>query len=181
MRAAQYDAATMPKRPISPPPPQVFSCLWHSPIGLLLLAAHPQALCGVWFQDQTGIPDWALRAPAQPQHPLLQEAVRQLTAYFQGQRHAFTLPLDMSFGTPFQQAVWQALHAIPYGSTCSYQSVAQAIGRPAAVRAVGGAIGRNPLGIVLPCHRVLGRHGALTGYTGGLERKAQLLALEQAA
>lgn len=171
----------MPKQPISLHATTVHSTLWHSPIGLLLLVANHQALCGVWFQDQAGIPAWATLAPRLDQHPLLTQAIQQLQAYFQGQRRTFDLPLSLSSGTPFQQAVWQALQAIPYGSTCSYQSVAQAIGRPSSVRAVGGAVGRNPLGIVLPCHRVLGSNGALTGYTGGLERKVRLLSLEAQA
>jgi O-6-methylguanine DNA methyltransferase len=148
---------------------------WNSPIGTLLLASHDAALCGVWFTDQSGIPLWGQTAKPDPTHGVLKAAIDQLAAYFAGQRRDFDLPLDCSFGTPFQQAVWNTLRSIPYGATMSYGAIAQAIGRPRAVRAVGGAVGRNPLGIVLPCHRVLGQQGALTGYTGGLQRKVSLL------
>ena len=92
----------------------------------------------------------------------------------------FTLALDWTGGTTFQQSVWQGLRAIPAGTTCTYGAIAQAIGKPAAVRAVGGAIGRNPLSIVVPCHRVIGSNGQLTGYAGGLPRKVALLQLESA-
>ena len=154
--------------------------LWPSPIGELLLVAGEQALLGCWFRDQHGIPDWARQAPERPDHPLLRETIAQLQAYFDGSRRDFELPLDCSRGTAFQQAVWHALTAIPRGHTVSYGQLAQAVGRPRAVRAVGGAVGRNPLGIILPCHRVVGSNGSLTGYTGGLERKQALLQLEQA-
>jgi len=153
--------------------------VWPSPIGELLLVASDQALLGCWFRDQRGIPDWAQQAPERAEQPLLREAIAQLQAYFDGHRRDFELPLDCSRGTEFQQAVWHALAAIPSGHTVSYGQLAQTIGRPRAVRAVGGAVGRNPLGIILPCHRVIGGNGALTGYTGGLERKIRLLRLEQ--
>lgn len=162
------------------PPHPLHACRWHSPVGELLLLAHDGALCGLWFSDQSGIPTWAEQAPPQPAHPLLMQTVAQLQDYFVGGRSVFELPLDTSGGTDFQRAVWAALTHIPYGRTASYRDIAQAVGRPAAVRAVGGAVGRNPLGIVLPCHRVLGSGGALTGYTGGLERKVALLRLESA-
>ncbi|WP_078084051.1 methylated-DNA--[protein]-cysteine S-methyltransferase [Microbulbifer mangrovi] len=104
-------------------------------------------------------------------------AAEQLLAYFAGERQAFDLPLDAS-GTPFQQSVWRALCAIPFGETRSYRELAEAIGNPKAVRAVARANGANPLSIVVPCHRVIGADGTLTGYAGGLEMKARLLALE---
>jgi methylated-DNA-[protein]-cysteine S-methyltransferase len=151
---------------------------WTSPIGPLLLVANAQALRGLWFADQAGIAPSHQAAPVDAQHPVLVQAVQQLQAYFAGQRQRFDLPLAPEGGTPFQQAVWQALAAIPYGATTSYRALAERIGRPKAVRAVGGAVGRNPLGIVLPCHRVLGAQGQLTGYTGGLVRKQALLRLE---
>lgn len=159
-------------------PPSTVSCQWQSPVGPLLLAASDTALRGIWFVDQTGIPPWAKRAPQVHGHPILDETLAQLQGYFSGERRDFDLPLDLSCGTEFQQAVWRQLQHIPYGESCSYSDVAQAVGRPSAVRAVGGAVGRNPLGIVLPCHRVLGQQGQLTGYTGGLARKAALLWLE---
>ncbi|MEZ7847437.1 MAG: methylated-DNA--[protein]-cysteine S-methyltransferase [Polaromonas sp.] len=160
-----------------------------SPWGDLTLVASPNGLVGAWFQNQRHLPQ-ALTAqlaghnalwPEQATHPILEEAVKQLTAYFAGHRSGFELPLDLSAGSPFQQAVWQALLSIPRGSTTSYGALSSAIGRPSAVRAVGGAIGRNPLSIVVPCHRVIGSSGALTGYAGGLDRKIALLQLEGAA
>jgi methylated-DNA-[protein]-cysteine S-methyltransferase len=158
------------------------------PLGDLTLAASPNGLAGAWFDNQRHLPP-ALAAqltgqnsiwPEQATHPILQEAVKQLTAYFAGHTTGFDLPLDLSAGSPFQQAVWQALLAIPRGSTTSYGALSHHIGRPSAVRAVGGAIGRNPLSIVVPCHRVIGSTGSLTGYAGGLDRKIALLQLEGA-
>lgn len=109
--------------------------------------------------------------------PVLRATARQLCEYFEGRRRTFDLPLD-PVGTPFQQLAWRALRAIPYGETRSYADQARAIGRPSAVRAVGAANGRNPLSIVVPCHRVIGRDGRLTGFGGGLDRKQRLLDLE---
>lgn len=152
----------------------------HSPLGPLLLAASTQGLAGVWFSDQRHLPPasamttWRL----DPGNTVLSAAAEQLDAYFRGLRTSFDLPLDFSAGTPFQQRVWQALLTIAPGQTRSYGLVAQQIGRPAAVRAVGAAVGRNPLGIVVPCHRVIGANGSLTGYAGGLDRKRALLRLE---
>jgi methylated-DNA-[protein]-cysteine S-methyltransferase len=108
----------------------------------------------------------------------LHQAVTQLQQYFAGLRQEFDLPLDLSSGTEFQQMVWAALQHINAGTTASYGAISRRIGKPTAVRAVGAAIGRNPLGIVVPCHRVLGANGTLTGYAGGLERKTSLLKLE---
>ena len=109
---------------------------------------------------------------------MLREAISQLQAYFSGRRADFHLPLDLDSGTPFQQNVWRALLALGHGQTTSYGELSARIGKPSAVRAVGSAIGRNPLSIVVPCHRVLGADGSLTGYAGGLERKVALLRLE---
>jgi methylated-DNA-[protein]-cysteine S-methyltransferase len=113
-------------------------------------------------------------------HPVLREAAAQLLAYFAGQRERFDLPLDLSHGTAFQQSVWQALLAIPAGTTVSYGALSMDLGNPAAVRAVGAAVGRNPISVIVPCHRVLGSNGSLTGYAGGLDRKTALLELEGA-
>lgn len=156
-----------------------------SPLGPLLLAASDHGLAGVWFDDQQHRPlDTTVAAWREnPQHPLLQQAAQQLGAYFQNSPDAmrrFDMPLDLSAGTVFQQAVWRALLDIPTGETRSYGQVAQAVDKPNAVRAVGAAIGRNPLTIVVPCHRVLGSAGALTGYAGGLARKTALLTREGA-
>jgi methylated-DNA-[protein]-cysteine S-methyltransferase len=160
-------------------------CSIDSPLGPLLLAASENGLAGVWFTDQQHRPADANVTAWQenPNHFQLRQAALQLDAYFQsapGTAQHFTLPLDLSAGTAFQQAVWRALLDIPAGETHSYAQVAHAVGRPTAVRAVGAAIGRNPLSIVVPCHRVLGSGGALTGYAGGLGRKTALLTREGA-
>jgi methylated-DNA-[protein]-cysteine S-methyltransferase len=114
------------------------------------------------------------------QQHVLNEAKQQLQAYFAGKLQQFDLPLDLSAGTAFQQAVWLALLAIPFGKTTSYSALSISIGKPLAVRAVGTAIGRNPIGIIVPCHRVIGLDGSLTGYAGGLHRKEAFLKLEGA-
>ena len=150
---------------------------FDSPLGRITLAATGNKLVGVWFDSQRHLPEMSRWACA-PAHPVLQTAQNQLTQYFAGRRTTFELPIDLSAGTAFQQSVWQVLLKIPRGATWSYGAVSAAIGKPAAVRAVGGAVGRNPLGIVVPCHRVIGAHGALTGYAGGLDRKVALLQLE---
>ena len=110
-------------------------------------------------------------------HPLLIKAKKQLQEYFNGKRTQFTLPIEFE-GTAFQQKVWDALLSIPYGKTVSYSDIAKKIKKPSASRAVGMAIGRNPLSIIVPCHRVIGANGTLTGYAGGLPNKAFLLELE---
>ena len=153
-----------------------------TPLGPVLLLASPDGLAGLWFHRQRHHP--AAERMAQwtdtPDDPLLREAARQLDRYFGASGHTFDLPLDLSAGTVFQQTVWRALLNIPRGHTTSYLALAQQIGRPLAVRAVGTAIGRNPLSIVVPCHRVVGSDGGLTGYAGGLDRKRALLHLESA-
>ncbi len=161
------------------PSPHIERATFNSPLGTMTLAASAQGLCGAWFDGQAHQPDtqhWELN----PAHPVLQAACSQLTAYFAAQAARFTLPLDFSLGTPFQQSVWERLRAIPYGVTQSYGEIARYLGQPAASRAVGAAVGRNPLSIIVPCHRVVGSNGALTGYAGGLERKIALLQLEKA-
>lgn len=165
----------------SPSLDSVQSCVMPSPLGPLLLAAAGPELVGLWFEDQTGIPAWAREAAPAQASGVLKQTVDEVSAFLAGQRRGFTVPLRIMAGTPFQQSVWQALRAIPYGQTTSYAQIAQAIGQPQATRAVGAAIGRNPLGIIIPCHRVVGKNGAMTGYTGGLERKRALLALETRA
>lgn len=153
---------------------------WAGPLGDMTLATTARGLSGVWFDGQRHGPDTSAwrRDPA---HPVLLRAIEQLGEYFAGKRTAFDLPLDLQAGTPFQQRVWQALLGIAPGATTSYGSLSAAIGQPAAVRALGAAVGRNPVSIVVPCHRVLGADGSLTGYAGGLERKTALLSLERAA
>lgn len=147
-----------------------------SPLDSLLLAASERGLSGIYFEEHKhfkGKQDWQYDA----QHALLKNAARQLDEYFAGKRTAFDLPLDLA-GTEFQRTVWQELTRIPFGHTASYAQQAQRIGNPKAVRAVGAANGRNPVSIVVPCHRVIATSGAPTGYAGGLERKRYLLALE---
>ena len=157
-----------------------------SPLGPLLLAASPQGLCGVWFLNQKHFPPAAAWPTTQTSSVLapsgsqawLDQATQQLTQYFAGQRQHFDLPLDLSAGSAFQQSVWQALLDIARGQTESYGALATRVGRPSSARAVGAAVGRNPISIIVPCHRVVGSNGALTGYAGGLDRKVALLQLE---
>lgn len=152
---------------------------YESPLGPMVVAATGKGLAGLWFEGQRHMPEnsaW----PHRPAHPVLARAVAQLADYFAGRRSHFDLPLDLQGGTAFQQAVWAALLNIPSGATTSYGDLSGRIGKPAAVRAVGAAVGRNPLSIIVPCHRVLGKDGSLTGYAGGLERKSALLQLEGA-
>ena len=147
-----------------------------SPVGPLTLVDDDGALAGLYMADQRHLPDPASFGPRDDAvQPTLRE---QLTAYFAGELREFDVPLAVT-GTAFQQQVWSALREVPYGTTCTYGDLAAAIGRPTAVRAVGAANGRNPICIVVPCHRVVGSGGSLTGYAGGVERKQLLLSLEQ--
>ncbi len=161
--------------------PSIVQCSFQSPLGSMTLAATVTGLAGVWFEGQRHLPD-ALNSPSSwpvnKSHPVLIKTAQQLAQYFAGQHQKFDVPLDLSGGTAFQQAVWRALLAIKPGQTSSYGNISKAIGNAAAVRAVGAAVGRNPISVIVPCHRVLGTNGALTGYAGGLNRKAALLKLE---
>ncbi len=154
-----------------------FSKEIDSPVGKLRLVASDAGLAAIlWENDDPA--RVRLAGPLErDDHPVLLETARQLREYFNGQRTKFDLKLDFS-GTQFQKSVWSALLTIPYGETRSYSQIARQIGRPAAVRAVGAANGRNPISIVAPCHRVIGSTGELTGFAGGLETKAFLLAHE---
>lgn len=145
-----------------------------SPVGELTIAADDLGITAVAFPGDISVPKDAAA------NPLVREAERQLRAYFAGKLTRFDLPLNPS-GTVFQKSVWQALCAVPHGATASYGEIAAAIGNPKASRAVGLANGRNPIAIVVPCHRIIGRDGSLTGYGGGLDRKRWLLAHEQRA
>lgn len=144
----------------------------ESPIGPLFLVGHDDKLCAVLYTLTARYCDAQKR-----EAPILQTTKQQLLEYFQGQRRTFDLPLELN-GTTFQLKVWQSLRQIPYGQTKTYKEQALAIESPSAMRAVGRTNGLNPLSIVLPCHRVIGSNGALTGYAGGLPAKAFLLALE---
>ncbi len=154
-----------------------------SPVGSLLLVgdARPEGfvLTGIFLPAHRRGPsvDPAWREDARP----FAVVVRQLDAYFAGERRTFDLPLDTAVGSPFQREVWDALRTIPAGTTVTYGELAARLGRPGAARAVGGAVARNPISIVVPCHRVVGAAGSLTGYAGGLDAKRRLLALEGAA
>lgn len=151
---------------------------FESPLGPLLLARTEAGLAGAWFEGQKDHPGM-LSAPVRPDDPLLRAAAAQLADYFAGRSTRFQLPLDLH-GTPFQRGVWQALLGIDGGHTCSYGQLARQLGTPTALRAVGAAIGKNPVSVIVPCHRVVGHGGALTGYAGGVARKRALLALEGA-
>lgn len=149
-----------------------------SPIGTLTLVATEGRLCGIYLTGQRHRPDDATFGQAAPES--FSRTRTQLAEYFAGQRRTFDLPLTLD-GTAFQRAVWQALRDIPYGETRPYGVLAVALGRPNAARAVGLANGKNPLSIIVPCHRLVGSDGSLTGYGGGLARKRYLLDLERGA
>ena len=150
--------------------------LVDTPLGAVRLAATDEGLTGLWFRGQQHEPPSLAASIDAASHPVLTATARWLSAYFAGS-DAPQPPTDPE-GTPFQHQVWEALRTIAPGATSSYSALARQIGRPEAVRAVGAAIGRNPLSVLVPCHRVLGSGGALTGYAGGLGRKQALLALE---
>ena len=153
-----------------------------SPVGALTLSASPRGLTGVQFEndivERFVIADSFSAKEREQAARYIATAEVQLGEYFTRQRTVFAVELDL-FGTPFQVEVWNSLARIPYGETTSYGQQAKWVGRPAAVRAVGGANGRNPVAIVLPCHRVVGANGSLTGFGGGLERKMWLLEHEK--
>lgn len=164
----------IPMAPLtSLPQPAAWSVL-ETPIGPLTLAGGPRGLSAIHFPGQVPPLDAALE-----RDDALAAARTQLSEYFAGRRRLFTLALDLS-GTPFQRAVWEQLMAIPFGETRSYGTLASAIGRMDRVRAVGAAVGRTPVPIIVPCHRAIGANGDLTGYRGGLERKRALLEHEAA-
>lgn len=148
----------------------------NTPLGPLTALRNEEGLVGLWFDGQKHHPG-TLDAPEVEADPLLMQIEQSLQGYFKGQVLPRDLPLDPQ-GTPFQRAVWQALLAIPAGQSRSYGELAAQLGKPGSARAVGAAVGRNPVTILIPCHRVLGANGSLTGYAGGLERKEALLRLE---
>lgn len=148
-----------------------------SPVGPLRLVARSDALHALYMQSQRHAPLDTDAWQRDDSHPLLRETAAQLDAYFEGRLRTFELPLAPT-GTEFQLQVWQGLREIPYNVTISYGELARRVGNPKAVRAVGLANGRNPISIIVPCHRVVGANGSLTGYGGGLDRKRFLLDLE---
>jgi len=148
-----------------------------SPLGDITLYADDAALAAIYFADEGGAPAIDAGMRREPLHPAIQAGKAQLIEYFAGARRTFELPLAVR-GTPFQRAVWNAIAAVPYGATIAYRELATRVAAPTAMRAAGAATGRNPWMIVVPCHRIVGSDGTLTGYAGGLERKRALLALE---
>jgi methylated-DNA-[protein]-cysteine S-methyltransferase len=150
----------------------------ESPVGKLKLIASDKGLVAILWENDRPNRVRLGDVVEEKQHPVLAETERQLGEYFAGERNAFSIALDMR-GTPFQKEVWAALLAIPFGETRSYGQLATQLGNPRAMRAVGAANGRNPISIIVPCHRVIGSSGKLTGFAGGLETKALLLRLEQ--
>lgn len=148
-----------------------------SPVGKLLLVADNTALTGLYFEGRDHVPttknSWELNA----QHPILKRAAKELSEYFTGARKRFSVSLRFA-GTDFQRKVWDEISRIPYGETITYSELAKRAGAPEAVRAAGTSTGRNPISIIVPCHRVVGKNGRLCGFAGGLNRKEQLLGLE---
>jgi len=149
-----------------------------SPVGKLKLIASDKGLVAILWENDSPRRVRLDDLVADERHPVLMEAERQLGQYFAGKRKAFSIALDLR-GTRFQKDVWEALLAIPFGETRSYGQLAKKLGNPRATRAVGAANGRNPVSIIVPCHRVIGSSGKLTGFAGGLETKAHLLSLEE--
>ncbi|AOS63574.1 methylated-DNA--[protein]-cysteine S-methyltransferase [Actinoalloteichus hymeniacidonis] len=148
----------------------------ESPLGPMTLVAAGGALCGVYMAEHRHRPAWETFGAENAE--VFTNCIAQLTEYFEGRRTEFDLPTAPQ-GTPFQHEVWSVLREIPYGETVSYGWVAEQLGRPTASRAVGAANGRNPISIIVPCHRVVGANGSLTGYGGGMKRKESLLELER--
>jgi methylated-DNA-[protein]-cysteine S-methyltransferase len=147
-----------------------------TPHGTMLVAATDRGLCGVWFKGQKYFPvtrEWR-RDPA---HTVVQQAKKELGEFFAGKRKRFSVALDPA-GTPFQRKVWKAIFGVGFGQTITYGELARRAGAPGSARAAGAATGRNPIGVIVPCHRIMGADGSLTGYAGGLARKRALLQLE---
>ena len=148
-----------------------------SPLGEITVFAKGDALTAIWFTGQRYAPPIGSAMRRDPGHPAIVAAQRQLNEYFAGTRTTFDLPLA-SIGTSFQRAVWREIAGVRFGETIAYRELAQRAGYPDAIRAAGAATGRNPWAIVVPCHRIVGSDGSLTGYAGGLDRKRALLGLE---
>jgi methylated-DNA-[protein]-cysteine S-methyltransferase len=150
-----------------------------SPVGPLTLVATDEAICELlWAGDESVRPSGSDAPVVDASHPVLARAAEELCEYFAGARRDFTVPVHTA-GTAFQQSVWTVLRGIPYGTTITYGEQARRVGNPKAMRAVGGANGRNPVGIIVPCHRVIGADGSLTGFGGGMKAKAWLLEHER--
>jgi methylated-DNA-[protein]-cysteine S-methyltransferase len=148
-----------------------------SPLGDVTLVANETELTGLYFVNHRHMPESKAGWTLNKKHPVLQKAEKELTEYFAGKRDTFTVPFNLG-GTPFQKRIWKEIATIPFGKTISYSELAKKAGAPKAVRAAGAATGRNPVSVIVPCHRVMGKNNSMTGYGGGLERKQRLLALE---
>lgn len=150
---------------------------YESPYGQMLLVANDEGLCGVYFRGQKYYPQVEPPLRRDAQHATLRQAKRELAEYLGGERKRFGVALAPE-GTAFQHSVWKAISSVGFGQTISYAELANRAGCPGSARAAGAATGRNPIGIIVPCHRIVGSNGSLTGYAGGLDRKRALLALE---
>ena len=153
---------------------------FQSPHGRMLLVADDKALTGVYFTGQKYLPRIEAEWQRDARHAPLRQAKRELAEYFSGKRKRFSVKLAPR-GTPFQRSVWKAIAGVGFGKTIAYAELARRAGRPGSARAAGAATGRNPIGIIVPCHRIVGSNGSLTGYAGGLAKKRALLALEARA
>lgn len=151
--------------------------LYDSPHGQMLLVATGDGVSGVYFDGQKYFPESAKEWKRDARHAPLKQAKRELQEYFAGRRKRFQVALDPE-GTPFQRSVWKAISTVGFGETITYGELARRAGHSGSARAAGAATGRNPIAIIVPCHRIMGANGTLTGYAGGLERKRALLALE---
>ena len=152
---------------------------YDSPQGQMLLVTDDEGLAGVYFDGQKYFPRLGTEWRQEPKHPVLAQAKRELTEYFGGKRKRFDVALAPA-GTPFQKSVWKAISTVDYGETITYGELARRAGCAGSGRAAGAATGRNPITIIVPCHRIVGSTGSLTGYAGGLDRKRALLTLESA-
>jgi len=164
----------------APPEKSIYTCIIKTPLGEIRAAARDKTLIGLWFLNQKYFPSGAGEWIAQPDYPVFTSLDAWLEDYFSGGNPEMNIPLSPA-GTGFQEAVWKLLREIPYGKTTTYGALAKQLaagGRKASAQAVGGAVGHNPISILIPCHRVLGADGSLTGYAGGLEKKQRLLELE---
>jgi len=153
---------------------------FEGPQGSMLLVANDRGLAGVYFDRQKHHPKRQADWKKDPHHRVLRQAKRELAEYFAGKRKRFEVALSPN-GTPFQRSVWRAISTVGFGETITYGELARRAGHPGSARAAGAATGRNPIGIIVPCHRIVGSNGSLTGYAGGLAKKRALLELEARA
>lgn len=157
----------------------IYTYPYFSPLGPMTLASDGAALIGAWFNGQKYFPKRLSLDSKEEKIAVLEQTQTWLERYFQGRQPDFTLPLQL-IDTPFRIAVWKILQEIPYGKVVTYKEIAEKMGNKMSAQAIGGAVGHNPISIIIPCHRVVGSNGSLTGYAGGIQRKLQLLTIEQA-